>query len=85
MCGQRRWRATGTGTVDPTAATVAAGGTLAPGNPANPTGTLKISGNLVFNAGSLYGIGLTPVQHALTTVTGTTAINGGTVTLAPAP
>ena len=76
---------TGTGTIDPTTTTIAAGGTLAPGNPANPTGTLKISGNLVFDAGSLYGIGLTPVQHALTTVTGTTAINGGTVALAPSP
>ena len=75
----------GTGVVDPTTTTITAGGTLAPGNPANRTGMLKISGNLVFNAGSFYGIGLTPSQHALTTVTGTAAINGGTVTLGPAP
>ena len=75
----------GTGTIDPTTITIAAGGTLGPGNPANPTGTLSISGNLVFNPGSFYGIGLTPAQHAVTTVSGTATINGGTVTLDPTP
>ena len=75
----------GTGTIDATTTTIAAGGTIAPGNSANPTGTLTIGGNLVFNAGSFYGIDLTPTQHALTNVTGVTTINGGTVLLGVLP
>ena len=46
---------TGTGTGRSAATTtIMSGGTLAPGNAANPTGTLTIGGNLVFQSGALY-------------------------------
>ena len=67
----------GVGTVgDPT---IAAGGTLAPGNAANPYGTLTLGGPLTFQQGSFYNVNITPTQNSFTQVNGTTAINGGTV------
>ena len=65
------------------AAVIESGGTLAPGG---TIGTLTINGSLVFDAGSFYGIELSPTQHSMTDVTGapgTVTINGGTVVLTP--
>ena len=70
----------GTGTIgDPT---IAAGGTLAPGNAANPYGTLTLGGPLTFQAGSFYNVAITPTQNSFTQVNSTTAIAGGTVQVA---
>ena len=70
----------GTGTVgDPV---INAGGTLAPGNAANPYGTLTINGPLTFQPGSFYNVNIAPAQNSFTLVNGTTTINGGTVQVA---
>jgi uncharacterized protein with beta-barrel porin domain len=65
-------------------ATVESGGTLAPGG---TIGTLTITGSLAFNAGSFYGIELSPTQHSLTLVNGTPGTvsinNSAEVELAP--
>ncbi len=65
-------------------ARIESGGTLAPGG---TIGTLTITGSLAFNAGSTYGIELSPTQHAMTLVNGapgTVSIsNGAQVELAP--
>jgi autotransporter-associated beta strand protein len=50
----------GTGIVVPATTTIGPGGTLAPGNPGNPTGTLTITGNLAFQSGAIYLIQVTP-------------------------
>jgi hypothetical protein len=50
------------------------GGTLAPGNPANPTGTLNISGNLAFQSGALYVVQVTPIAASSTSVSGTATL-----------
>jgi autotransporter-associated beta strand protein len=74
---------TGTGTVFPgnTGTIINAGGTLAPGNSTNPTGALVIDHPLTFNAGSYYGIYLTPTQNSLVLAPSKVTINGGTVVL----
>ena len=51
----------------------------APGNAANPTGTLTIVGPLAFAAGSFYNVAITPTANSRTDVVGTTTISGGTV------
>ncbi len=64
-------------------AIVEAGGHLSPGG---SVGTLTISGSLTFNAGSVFGIELSPTAHSQTNVTGvpgTVTINGGNVVLNP--
>lgn len=72
----------GTGTVDAT--TVNSGGTLAPGA-VGGIGTLTINGNLVFNAGSIYAVAVTPSAASSTTVNGSASLTGGTVQAIFAP
>lgn len=67
----------GIGTVDPVTTTIA--GTLAPGNAANPTGTLTITGNLAFQSGALYLVQVTPANAGSVSVSGTATLTGATV------
>ncbi len=63
---------------------IGAGGTLAPGNAANPYGTLTLADNLVFQPGSFFAVNVNGAgQSSKASVTnGATAqINGGTVRL----
>ncbi|WP_244646291.1 autotransporter family protein [Bradyrhizobium campsiandrae] len=69
----------GIGIVDPATTTIASGGTLAPGNAANPTGTLTITGNLAFQSGAIYLVQVTPSAAASTNVSGTATPGGATV------
>jgi fibronectin-binding autotransporter adhesin len=64
---------TGSGTV--TNLTVA-GGIFAPGN-GTPGSSMTVSGNLAFQSGALYLVGLNPATSTFATVTGTAALNGG--------
>ncbi len=64
----------GTGIVGNT--TIASGGTLAPGN---SIGTLTVSGNLAFSAGSFYKVEASPSAADRTNVTGTATLTGATV------
>jgi outer membrane autotransporter protein len=57
---------------------VNSGGTLAPGAP-NTIGTLAITGNLNFAAGSTYLVNFNPTTSSLTTVSGAAALSGATV------
>jgi outer membrane autotransporter protein len=67
----------GTGTVDPPGVTIiSSGGTLAPGNPTNPTGTLTIAGNLAFQSGAFYLIQVTPGSASSTSVVGSASLGG---------
>ncbi|QQO31720.1 autotransporter-associated beta strand repeat-containing protein [Bradyrhizobium diazoefficiens] len=52
------------------------GGTLAPGN---SIGTITVSGNLTFNAGSFYTVEVSPSAADRTNVTGTATLTGATV------
>jgi autotransporter-associated beta strand protein len=72
----REGRLTGTGTVGSTQ--IINGGALAPGNAANPTGTLTIAGNLVFNNGT-YRVTLNGSAASSTNVTGTASLASGDV------
>jgi uncharacterized protein with beta-barrel porin domain len=67
----------GTGIVGST--TVMNGGTLAPGNATNTTGTLAVTGNLAFQSGSFYMLSVTPSASSSTNVSGTASLTGGTV------
>jgi uncharacterized protein with beta-barrel porin domain len=65
----------GTGTVSTT--NVNAGGTLAPGSPTNPTGTLHIAGSLTFaSASAFYLVNVVGASASLTNVTGTATLAG---------
>ncbi|WP_441259526.1 autotransporter outer membrane beta-barrel domain-containing protein [Bradyrhizobium sp. 521_C7_N1_3] len=64
----------GTGTIGNT--TIASGGTLAPGN---SVGTLTVSGNLAFNAGSFYRVEVSTAAADRTNVSGTATLTGATV------
>jgi uncharacterized protein with beta-barrel porin domain len=64
----------GTGTVGNT--TIASGGTLAPGN---SVGTLTVSGNLAFTAGSFYRVEVSTTVADRANVTGTATLTGATV------
>lgn len=64
----------GTGTVGNT--TIASGGTLAPGN---SIGTLSVSGNLAFTAGSFYKVEVSTTAADRTNVSGTATLTGATV------
>ncbi|WP_234680875.1 autotransporter outer membrane beta-barrel domain-containing protein [Bradyrhizobium monzae] len=64
----------GTGIVGNT--TIANGGTLAPGN---SIGTLTVSGNLAFTAGSFYKVEVSTSAADRTNVTGTATLTGATV------
>lgn len=57
------------------------GGALAPGN---SIGTLTVSGNLTFNAGSFYTVKVSPTAADRTNVTGTATLTGATVHQLPA-
>jgi hypothetical protein len=61
----------GNGTVAST--TVNNGGTLAPGN---SIGTITINGNLVFGAGAIYRVEVSPAAADRTNVTGTATLGG---------
>ena len=66
--------------------TVMSGGTLMPGDQANPLGTINVVGSLTFNAGSTYAVHITPSANSATSVVGAPAsvtINGGTVVVTP--
>src|SRR5262249_1937176 len=67
---------TGIGTAGST--TIMSGRVLAPGNAANPTGTLNISGNLAFQSGALYVVQVTPSAASSTNVSGTPTLTGDT-------
>jgi autotransporter-associated beta strand protein len=56
--------------------TIANGGALAPGN---SIGTLTVSGNLAFTAGSFYTVEVSPTSADRTNVTGTATLTGATV------
>ncbi|WP_338688868.1 autotransporter domain-containing protein [Bradyrhizobium sp. 26S5] len=70
------------GGVDPAATTIMSGGTLAPGNAANPTGTLTVNGNLAFQSGAIYLVQVTPTLAASTNVSGTATLGGAAVNAA---
>ena len=58
------------------------GGTLAPG-PVGGIGTLTITGNLQFFAGSTYQVTISPTQNSKTQDNGTATLGGATVLVAP--
>ncbi|QLD47272.1 autotransporter domain-containing protein [Bradyrhizobium diazoefficiens] len=55
------------------------GGTLAPGNAANPYGTLSVSGNVTFTAASTYLVQVSSANASLTQANGTGDLGGATV------
>ena len=65
---------TGAGTVANT--TIANGGIFAPGN-GTPGSFMTVTGNLAFQSGALYLVGLNPATASLAKVTGTATLNGG--------
>jgi uncharacterized protein with beta-barrel porin domain len=67
----------GTGTVSN--AVVNAGGTLAPGNAANPTGTLAITGNLMFLSGAIYLVQVNSTTASSANVSGQATLTGAKV------
>ena len=56
------------------------GGTFAPGS---PTGTLNVNGDLAFTAASTYMVQVSGASNGIAVVTGTSALNGATVTVVP--
>ncbi len=56
--------------------TINAGGILSPGN---SIGTLRVTGNVIFQPSSIYAIEVAPGSSDRTNVTGAAQINGGTV------
>jgi T5SS/PEP-CTERM-associated repeat protein/autotransporter-associated beta strand protein len=80
---------TGTGFVDPPVpvgmTTINNGGTLAPGSLANPTGTLTIGANLVFQSGAFYRVTISGTNASRTNVGGTATLGGATVQAQLAP
>jgi autotransporter-associated beta strand protein len=67
----------GTGTVGST--TIASGGTLSPGA---SIGTLTVSGNLVFNPGSIFHVEIGDSSNDRVNVTGTASLNGAVAAFA---
>jgi uncharacterized protein with beta-barrel porin domain len=70
----------GTGTVGST--TINTGGTLAPGNAANPTGTLTVAGNLALQSGAIYLVQVASSVASSTNVSGMATLGGATVNAA---
>lgn len=66
----------GVGTVG--AINVLSGGVLAPGNAAQPFGTLRATGNVAFAPGSIYSVAVSPAGSSLLTTSGSASL-GGTV------
>ena len=64
---------TGTGTVGNT--TIANGGTFVPGN-GTPGSFMTVAGNLAFQSGALYLVGLNPATATFARVTGAATLNG---------
>jgi autotransporter-associated beta strand protein len=64
----------GTGTVGNT--TIANGGAFAPGN-GTPGSSMTVAGNLAFQSGALYLVGLNPATSTFASVTGSATLNGG--------
>jgi hypothetical protein len=60
--------------------TVNAGGTLAPGLPAEP-GTLTSTGSLVLNAGATYLVQVTPTAASTTNISNTATLTGATLAI----
>jgi hypothetical protein len=71
----------GTGIVGATQ--VNAGGTLAPGNAANATGTLTVAGNLTLQTGALYLVTVAGASASKTDVSGTAALAGNVQVATP--
>jgi T5SS/PEP-CTERM-associated repeat protein/autotransporter-associated beta strand protein len=80
---------TGTGFVDRPVpvgmTTINNGGTLAPGSLANPTGTLTIGANLVFQSGAFYRVTISGTNASRTNVGLTATLGGATVQAQLAP
>ncbi|MFZ1923545.1 MAG: autotransporter outer membrane beta-barrel domain-containing protein, partial [Xanthobacteraceae bacterium] len=70
----------GTGTV---AATTVTAGTVAPGNAGAPTGTLHVATSLTMATAASYMITINGMANSSTSVTGTAAPAGASVTIAP--
>jgi autotransporter-associated beta strand protein len=64
----------GTGTVGNTM--IANGGTFAPGN-GTPGSSMTVVGNLAFQSGALYLVGLNPATSTFANVSGSATLNGG--------
>jgi autotransporter-associated beta strand protein len=64
----------GTGTV--AATTIMTAGVLAPGNAADPTGTLAVAGNLAFQSGAFYLVQVNSAASSSTNVSGTASLAG---------
>jgi|GEM_PF-786310 len=73
----------GTGSIDPTTVTIHSGATFAPGSTTSPLGTFGITGNLVFDAGSLYAIRIEPGagNNSKAVVNGTATLNGSSTVM----
>lgn len=56
------------------------GGTVAPGS---PTGTLNVNGDLTFTTASTYLVQVSGASNGIAVVTGTSSLNGATVTVVP--
>ena len=56
------------------------GGALAPGS---PTGTLNVNGDLTFTTASTYMVQVSGTSNGIAVVTGTSTLNGATVTVVP--
>ena len=69
----------GIGIVDPATTTIMAGGTLAPGNAANPAGVLTITGNLAFQSAAIYRVAVASSVSSSINVTGSATLGGATV------
>lgn len=57
-------------------------GTLAPGNTANPTGTLTVTGSLTFQSAAFYMVGISGSNASKAGVSGMATLGGATVTIA---
>jgi autotransporter-associated beta strand protein/T5SS/PEP-CTERM-associated repeat protein len=68
---------TGSGTIDPPLVAINNGGSLLGGNGV-PGSSTKIVGNLVFQSGASYMVGLDPTTSSLASVTGTATLGGAT-------
>jgi uncharacterized protein with beta-barrel porin domain len=65
----------GAGTLDPPAVTIHSGGTLAPG-PLGGIGTLTIAGNLIFQPGATFQVGVDPTTASLAKAGGAASLAG---------
>jgi autotransporter-associated beta strand protein len=66
----------GTGLVDPETTTIGPDAILAPGSAANPTGTLTITGNLLFDSAATYSVTISGANASKTDVSGSASLAG---------